>query len=969
MKSGGDKILEFEKEISRLKEEISRLKRARPDNFNPGSPSGSFEQVMESFFSATVTPLVLLDKDYNFIRVNEAYAKACQRDISDFPGHNHFELYPSDAKEIFDRVVQNKMPEHVIAHPFSFPDHPEWGTTYWDWRLTPILDHHGEVEFLVFSLEDVTERKRAEIALQKSESKYRLLFDTMSSAFAFCEMIFNDNGKAINARFLEVNPAWEKSIGVNRKDVIDKTVLEVFPWVGPDWFKTYDEIAGKKITRRVERYHRELGKFFDAYYYSPQPGYMAVNFIDINERVKAEEATKLAAEEIRDLYNNAPCGYHSLDKDGVYIRINDTELSWLGYSREEVVGKMTMREMMTHKSQIDYDRNFPQFKELGWVRDLNIDLVRRDGSILPVLLSASAIKDAEGNYIKSRATIFDVTEIKKAQDVLAESEEKFRTAFENASIGKSLTATDGRMMKINTALCDMVGYEIDELTSENFAKITHPDDMEKSMECIRCLLAGEKETYQFEKRYIHKDGHIVHASVNSIAFRDSKGNPLYMISDLMDITGWRLAEEKVKRLNRVYLVLSEINEVIVRVKNVEKLFEEACRIAVEDGGLRMAWVGIVDEEVKSVEPVAWAGVVDGYLHTIKIDSSDDAYGRGPTGTCIREDRYVSCDDFQTDPRMTPWRDEALKRSYRSSVAFPLHKGEKVVGAFTLYSSEPGFFKDEEVDLLLSLSDDISFAIEFLEQEKLRKLAEEEVRRLNAELEQRVTERTAELKDANEQLESFIYSVSHDLKAPLLAINGYSQILIEDSGDMLDDKAKKHLNTIIKNAKNMGDLINGLLELSRVGKSATTLSDINLGNMAREVFNELSIVNPDRNITFDSKTVPSVKSDSVLIRQVLRNLISNAIKFTRENSSARIEFGGNENEDEIIYYIKDNGAGFDMRYLDKLFGVFSRLHNVDDFEGTGIGLAIVKRIVTVLGGRVWAEGEVDKGAVFYFALPK
>jgi light-regulated signal transduction histidine kinase (bacteriophytochrome) len=251
----------------------------------------------------------------------------------------------------------------------------------------------------------------------------------------------------------------------------------------------------------------------------------------------------------------------------------------------------------------------------------------------------------------------------------------------------------------------------------------------------------------------------------------------------------------------------------------------------------------------------------------------------------------------------------------------------------------------------------------------RKLAEEEVRQLNAGLERRVEERTLQLADAVKQLEAFSYSVSHDLKAPLRAINGFSKALLEDYGPSLEGEARGYLNSIAKGAEKMGQLITDLLEFSRWGRNNMSSSAIDMDELAKSVFDELTRSAPERNIECRLQPLPPARGDRTMIRQVLVNLLSNAIKFTRPTQAASIEVGCSGSDAERnTYYVKDNGAGFDMNYAHKLFGVFQRLHSVKEFEGTGVGLAIVERIVLRHGGRVWANGKVNEGATFHFTLP-
>jgi light-regulated signal transduction histidine kinase (bacteriophytochrome) len=250
----------------------------------------------------------------------------------------------------------------------------------------------------------------------------------------------------------------------------------------------------------------------------------------------------------------------------------------------------------------------------------------------------------------------------------------------------------------------------------------------------------------------------------------------------------------------------------------------------------------------------------------------------------------------------------------------------------------------------------------------RQQVEAKIHQLNEELEQRVAQRTALLESANREIEEVSYSVSHDMLIPLRAINGFSQILLEEQSARLDGEGKRMLTVVRDNARHIGGQIEGILSFLRMGKREMIFTTVDIARLAQEVFAELRLASPARSMRFVIGQLPMATGDREMLREVLKNLLSNAIKFSPAVAETVIELSGTATETENTYKVKDFGIGFDMQYVDKLFKVFERVHPTGQYEGSGIGLAIVKRIVTRHGGRVWAEGRINEGAAFYFVLP-
>ena len=299
------------------------------------------------------------------------------------------------------------------------------------------------------------------------------------------------------------------------------------------------------------------------------------------------------------------------------------------------------------------------------------------------------------------------------------------------------------------------------------------------------------------------------------------------------------------------------------------------------------------------------------------------------------------------------RDTLRAEGVRSWFAVPLIAGDALIGVLDIASDEVYGFSGEHIEIAREVADSLAIAIQQAD-------LNNRVRQHASELEQRIAERTAEL-------EAFSYSVSHDLRAPLRAIDGFSRILLDDYGDELDPECNRLLNVIRRNTINVGKLIDDILAFSRLGHREVSLGEVAMAEVAKSVFEELKTTLSDRPISLNVRDLPPAHADGGLIRQVFVNLLSNAIKFTRTKEPSIIEIGYDIEDSENVYYVKDNGVGFDMRRAAKLFEVFQRLHTTEEFEGSGVGLAIVHSIIRRHGGRVWADAKVNEGATIYFTL--
>ncbi|MGD0375077.1 MAG: PAS domain S-box protein [Streptosporangiaceae bacterium] len=506
--------------------------------------------------------------------------------------------------------------------------------------------------------------------------------------------------------------------------------------------------------------------------------------LDITDRKRTEDEIRAAAAYNRSLIEASLDPLVTIGPDGAITDANTATERATGFDRAQLVGT----EFSGYFTEPDLARaGYEQVFRDGSVRDYPLELRHRDGHTISVLYNASVYRDPAGQALGVFAAARDVTENKRAQAALRESEGRLRALFDNAPVGIDELTASGDLLRANPCFCAIVGYSADELRGMRLQDISHPGDLDADLAGLQRLLSGEIDTYSMDKRYLRNDGGVVWAEVNRAAVRNQDGKELRLIGVVRDVTAQHRAEA-------------------------------------------------------------------------------------------------------------------------------------------------------------------------------------EVRALNADLEARVQQRTADLERANKNLAAFTYSVSHDLRAPLRALSGFSEALLEDCGDQLDETGRGYAGRIQAASERMATLIDDLLHLSRVSRAEMNRTPVDLSAEVASIADELQSAEPGRRVRFAIQGGVSGNADRALIRSVVQNLVENAWKFTARREDATIEFGTTTADDAgVCYFVRDNGAGFDPAYAGKLFQPFQRLHTASEFPGTGIGLASVQRIIDRHGGRAWAESAVDSGATFYFTL--
>jgi len=812
---------------------------------------------------------------------------------------------------------------------------------------------------------DITERKQAEDALRESEKQYTSLFNNFLDSVAVHQIVLDETGKPVDYIFIQVNEAFTRQTGLRMTDILGKRVTEVIPGIE----KTpLIDIYGKVVLTGepviFEQFFEPLQRYFHINAFKVDQRRFCVIFQDITDRRQFELILIANEQKYRTLFENMSQGVFYQMADGAISDANEAALEMFGLTRDQFLGrtsfdpqwKITDEQGATlapqqHPSMVALISGKPCYSTTVAVYNPSQNHYR-----WLVINAIPAFKAGETKPDHVFVTMHDITERKQSEERLKKSEQKFRSTISNLDEGYYSVTMDGLLLEHNQAFCRILGF--DSTADLKGVRLPgywqYPDEWKKYLEAI----SANNSVSNYQINVVSRTGEKRSVLANAHLVKDGDGHPLRIEAVFLDITDRIRLEESLQRHSGRLQNLHKIDKAILSgVETPEAIIQKTLHHIRSLLSSQHASIGMFDFEKETLQ-----------LFTSNIkDQSIDVANRYLISNALgdleilRGKRMDVAEDISTRSLPPDLQQIFQSEGIMSCINVPLVSGEKLIGVMNLGWEDPRSFTPEELEIASEVADEITIAIE---QVRLRQAA----KHYAEELEKRVEERTSQLLAANEELEAFSYSVSHDLRAPLRHINGYISILSKRLQN-LPEKEKHYLETIADSARQMGVLIDDLLNFSRTGRKEMQLTTVDMNVVLQDAMQVIKHESFGRGIKWEVAELPQVVGDYSLLRLVWLNLLNNSVKFLRVNVSALIEVGFVDDNNEFVFFVRDNGVGFDMQYAHKLFGVFERLHSAQEFEGTGIGLANVRRIILRHNGRIWAEAEVDKGATFYFSLPK
>ncbi len=695
-----------------------------------------------------------------------------------------------------------------------------------------------------------------------------------------------------------------------------------------------------------------------------------------DELRRTQQELETAREKYFDLYDLAPSGYVSLNEKGIILEANLAFATLLGVERSNLVGQPLFRFIYREDQDLYYHCH-KQLVGTNANQACVLRMVRKNGASLWVQIdisTAQGIDDTTG----SRAVIIDITERKQIEETLKKSEKRYHSLFENMSEGSAYckmlydnngSPTDFVYLAVNSAfewltgLHNVVGKNVTEVIPG--IKESHPELFEIYS---RVALTGRPEKFEIEFKPL--------VLWFSISVYSTEKN--YFVAVFDDITERKQADRRQTLSAQIRGILNDppaiadaISRIITEIKRDMVFDAVGIRLHRGDDFPYVAQDGfskefLIKENTLAVRSQNGGVCMDkdgnislectcGLVISGRTDPTNPVFT--PRGSFWTNESFTLLDlPIDKDPRLHP-RNRCILEGFHSVALIPLRAGSQIVGILQLNDRRPNRFTPELISFFEELAAIIGIAF-------ARKQAEEEMKEAR-ELSDALN---LKLEEANKDLEAFSYLVSHDLNAPLRHMTGFAKLLQKRMEEQQDEKSRQYALLISDASTKMARLIDDLLSYSRLGREEMPKREVNLDHLLKESIDEISEETKERDIMWKLGDLPTVYGEQSMLKLVLVNFISNAVKFTSTRPRAEIEIDCNKGEKEVICFVKDNGAGFDMKHVDRLFGVFQRLHTQDEFEGTGIGLANVRRIISLHGGRTWAESSVGKGATFYFTLP-
>ena len=664
-------------------------------------------------------------------------------------------------------------------------------------------------------------------------------------------------------------------------------------------------------------------------------------------RRKAEEFLHVSEERLRIVTENARVGLVTISPDRRYTYANAAYAEIIGRPLGEIIG-----HRVAEVTGGSYEQRIRTKLDQAFAGErVTYEAVREtpQGDRHFAVTFEPGMSMGEVEVVV--AVITDFTERKRAEEAMLASEARYHALFEHAPDGIVIADPESTYLDANASACRMLGYTRKELIGLHATDIVSPAELPHIVPALDAIKAHA--TYHREWLFRRKDRSTFAAEV--IATQLPDGNLLGMIRD---ITDRRQAEQAIRLSEEYFRFLDTLVEATRTLADPAEIMRVTVRMLGEH--LHASRCAYADVEKDSNEFTILHDYTDGCATTVGHYQLS-LFGPRAVATLGRGETLIIRD---VAAELLPGEGAEMFRAIgiQAIITCPLVKEGGLRAMMAVHSTTPRNWKPGEITLVQDVVERCWATIE-------RRTAEETVSRLNGVLEQRVIERTAQLEASNKELEAFSYSVSHDLRAPLRAMDGFSQAVLDDCGPLLPADGRRQLQVIRDSAQHMGELIDDLLAFSRLSRQPLRKERVQPGSLVRAALAGLPTSDPGRQIDINIGELPACEGDPALLKQVWVNLLSNALKYSGKRPHAVIEVGCREQQGTNAYFVRDNGTGFDMRYAHKLFGVFQRLHRAEDYEGTGVGLAIVQRVVQRHGGRVWAEAAPDRGATFYFTLQK